>query len=44
MSASGRTKNPVKTGQSYVRKAGVEHDVVNETAREIVFIEIELKR
>ena len=44
VSTSGRTKNPVKTGQSYVRKAGVEHDVVNETAREIVFIEIELKR
>ena len=43
VAAGGRTKNPVKAGQSYFRKAGVEHDVVNETAHEIVFIEIELK-
>ena len=31
-------------GQSYFRKAGVEHDVLNETDAEIVFIEVELKR
>ena len=43
VSAAGRTKNPLKAGQSYVRSAGVEHDVVNETLSEIVFIEIELK-
>ena len=43
VAASGRTKNPLKTGQSYFRKAGVVHDVVNESAREIVFIEIEIK-
>ena len=34
---------PITTGQSYFRKAGVEHDVLNETASEIVFLEIELK-
>lgn len=31
------------TGQSYFRKAGVKHDVLNETVDEIVFLEIELK-
>lgn len=30
-------------GQSYFRKAGVQHDVQNRTANEIVFLEIELK-
>ena len=44
VSAAGRTKNAIQAGHSYVRKAGVEHDVVNETAREIVFIEVEIKR
>ena len=39
----GRSKAPITTGQSYFRKAGVEHDVLNETASEIVFLEIELK-
>jgi quercetin dioxygenase-like cupin family protein len=43
VSPAGRMRNALKTGQSYFRKAGVEHDVVNETAREIVFIEIEIK-
>jgi len=43
VSTAGRTRNPITAGQSYFRKAGVEHDVVNETAREIVFIEIEIK-
>jgi len=43
VAAGGRTTNPLKMGQSYFRKAGVEHDVVNESAREIVFIEIEIK-
>jgi beta-alanine degradation protein BauB len=43
ISASGSTQNPITTGQSYFRKAGVEHDVRNETAREIVFVEIEIK-
>lgn len=39
----GRSKAPITTGQSYFRKAGVEHDVLNETGSEIVFLEIELK-
>jgi len=30
-------------GQSYFRKAGVQHDVQNRTDRDIVFLEIELK-
>ena len=43
ISASGTAQSPIKAGQSYFRKAGVEHDVRNETAREIVFVEIEIK-
>jgi putative ABC transport system substrate-binding protein len=43
VSASGVARSPIRTGQSYFRKAGVEHDVRNETAREIVFVEIEIK-
>jgi beta-alanine degradation protein BauB len=43
ISASGSAQSPITAGQSYFRKAGVEHDVRNETAREIVFVEIEVK-
>ena len=43
VSASGSAQSPIQAGQSYFRKAGVEHDVWNETAREIVFVEIEIK-
>jgi quercetin dioxygenase-like cupin family protein len=43
VSAGGRAQSPITLGQSYFRKAGVEHDVRNETAREIVFVEIEIK-
>ena len=43
VTASGTAQSPIKIGQSYFRKAGVEHDVRNETAREIVFVEIEIK-
>ena len=28
----------------YFRKAGVEHDVLNETSAEIIFVEVEIKR
>jgi mannose-6-phosphate isomerase-like protein (cupin superfamily) len=38
-----RSQAPISTGQSYFRKAGVEHDVLNETDSEIVFLEVELK-
>ena len=39
----GRSKAQLGVGQSYFRKAGVEHDVLNESAAEIVFLEVELK-
>ncbi|MDE2377058.1 cupin domain-containing protein [Bradyrhizobium sp.] len=39
----GRSKAQLAAGKSYFRKAGVEHDVLNETASEIVFLEVELK-
>ena len=38
-----RSKAPLLAGRSYFRKAGVEHDVCNETDAEIVFLEVELK-
>jgi quercetin dioxygenase-like cupin family protein len=38
-----RSKAQLGVGQSYFRKAGVEHDVLNESASEIVFLEVELK-
>ena len=44
VSAAGSVESPITLGQSYFRKAGVEHDVRNETGREIVFVEIEIKR
>jgi quercetin dioxygenase-like cupin family protein len=43
VAVAGRSEAPITAGQSYFRKAGVEHDVRNETPREIVFVEIELK-
>jgi quercetin dioxygenase-like cupin family protein len=39
-----RSKALISYGKSYFRKAGVEHDVINETDAEIVFLEIELKK
>lgn len=33
----------LRIGKSYFRKAGVEHDVLNETRETIVFLEVELK-
>ena len=33
----------LQIGKSYFRKAGVEHDVLNETKDAIVFLEVELK-
>jgi quercetin dioxygenase-like cupin family protein len=38
-----RSKAQLGTGKSYFRKAGVEHDVQNQTGAEIVFLEVELK-
>jgi quercetin dioxygenase-like cupin family protein len=38
-----RSKAQLGAGKSYFRKAGVEHDVQNQTGAEIVFLEVELK-
>jgi quercetin dioxygenase-like cupin family protein len=43
VSAGVPAPSPITAGQSYFRKAGVEHDVRNETGRDIVFVEIEIK-
>ena len=34
---------PLRTGVSYARQTGVEHDVINPNDFEFVFVEIELK-
>ena len=38
-----RSVAQLRIGKSYFRKAGVEHDVLNETKDTIVFLEVELK-
>ena len=38
-----RSRAQLGAGKSYFRKAGVEHDVQNQSGAEIVFIEVELK-
>ena len=42
-SRQGRTAAELHAGQSYIRAAGVEHDVRNPNPFEFVFVEIELK-
>ena len=44
VTASGPAPSPIKAGQAYFRKAGVDHDVQNTTANGIVFVEIEMKK
>ncbi|MBM4439828.1 MAG: cupin domain-containing protein [Candidatus Rokubacteria bacterium] len=44
VAAGGTVVAPLTAGRAYFRKAGVEHDVQNATAREIVFVEVEVKR
>lgn len=39
----GTRASPITAGQAYARRAGVEHDVLNGTDGEIVFLEIEIK-
>ena len=39
----GERKAPLVAGQSYTRQVGVEHNVINNTDHEVVFIEIELR-
>lgn len=40
---AGTTTASLVTGEPYFRPAGVEHDVVNSSPGEFVFVEIELK-
>jgi beta-alanine degradation protein BauB len=42
--ASGERGYPIASGESYARPAGVEHNIINNTASEIVFVELEMKR
>lgn len=39
----GAMQSPLVSGISYTRRAGVEHNVVNDNPYEFVFVEIELK-
>ncbi len=39
----GELRSPLTVGTSYTRKAGVEHNVINDNDHEFVFVEIELK-
>ena len=41
--AGGESEAEMTVGQSYFRQAGVEHDVINDDAGDIVFIEVEFK-
>ena len=42
-SKAGDSVSELTSGKSYFRKAGVEHNVINASADEFVFIEIEIK-
>jgi len=42
-SADGTTTARLESGGSYFRRAGVEHNVINDNAFEFVFVETELK-
>lgn len=39
----GEKTAPLVLGQSYTRKAGTEHNVINISGHEVAFVEIELK-
>ena len=40
---SGETDVPMKAGHSYMRPAGIKHDVMNGSPHAIAFVEIEVK-
>ena len=42
-SSDGTVDVELHHGQSYARKAGVEHNVINPTSTEFAFVEVELK-
>jgi len=44
IAAEGTSRAPIRAGQAYFRKAGVEHDVINAGDAPVTFVEIELKR
>ena len=39
----GNRTAPLTPGQSYTRNEGVEHNVINPTDHEVVFVEIEIR-
>ena len=39
----GERNAPLVAGKSYTRQVGVEHNVINNSAHEVVFVEIELR-
>jgi quercetin dioxygenase-like cupin family protein len=41
--AEGPVETPLRAGQAYARPVGVEHNIVNASAGEFAFVEIELK-
>ncbi|MGE3771322.1 MAG: cupin domain-containing protein [Gammaproteobacteria bacterium] len=41
---SGEIVAELKLGQSYSRPVGVEHNVINASGHELVFVEVEVKR
>ena len=41
--ADGNVETELRFGETYVRPAGVEHNIVNPNGQEFAFIEIELK-
>jgi quercetin dioxygenase-like cupin family protein len=43
VTAQGSVETDLVAGRSYAREAGIEHDVINDSDREFVFVEIEAK-
>ncbi len=43
VTSDGEFVNQIITGQAYFRPAGVEHEVINDNAFEVVFVETEIK-
>ncbi len=41
--STGTHTAPLVPGRSYTRQVGVEHNVINNTAHEVVFVEIEIR-
>src|SRR5688572_526063 len=43
ITTAGTLANEIVAGQAYFRKAGAEHEVINENDFEVIFVETELK-